>query len=121
MANHNLNLQVAIAGISVDVPFSTLLNETNGVAGYGSAGRAVENCTTMWDRPPTFLLVDYYNIGSFNGSVFQVAADANGVTYDRASCCGTAGTTNDGIASKDMLDMRRYVFLSAVAAWVLMS
>jgi len=32
--------------------------------------------------------VDYYNFGNFNGSVFQVAADANNVTYNRNSCCG---------------------------------
>lgn len=94
MANHNLNLQVSLAGISLDVPFFPLLNETNAVSGFGSAGRTVENCTTRWNRPPTFLLVDYYNIGNFNGSVFQVAADANGVTYNRDRCCGTDGTTS---------------------------
>ena len=43
----------------------------------------------MWNRPPNFLLVDYYNVGSFNGSVFEVAADMNNVSYDRSSCCGT--------------------------------
>ncbi|KIW30480.1 uncharacterized protein PV07_06222 [Cladophialophora immunda] len=105
MANHNLNLDVDIAGISIDVPFFTLLNETNGVSGFGSAGRTVHNCTTMWNRPPNFLLVDYYNIGNFNGSVFQVAADANGVSYNRDSCCGTAGTANTGVIVK--VDVRR--------------
>ncbi|KIW42459.1 uncharacterized protein PV06_06008 [Exophiala oligosperma] len=94
MANHNLNLDVDFAGVSLLVPFFPLLNETNAVAGFGSAGRAVHNCTAMWNRPPNFLLVDYYNIGSFNGSVFQVAADANNVTYNRDSCCGTAGTNS---------------------------
>jgi hypothetical protein len=89
MANHNLNVQIALAGISLDVPAYTILNETNAVSGYGSAGRAVENCTTMWNRPPNFILVDYYNLGNFNGSVFQVAAEANNVGYDRDSCCGT--------------------------------
>lgn len=42
----------------------------------------------MWDRPPNFLLVDYYNYGDPRpGSVFEVAARANGVTYNR-DCCG---------------------------------
>lgn len=41
----------------------------------------------MWDRPPNFLLVDYYNYGPTNGSVFEVAARANNVTYTR-ECCG---------------------------------
>lgn len=37
--------------------------------------------------PPNFLLVDYYNIGSYNGSVFEVAANMNNVTYG-GGCCG---------------------------------
>lgn len=88
MANHNLNVAFEFLGASLDIPATTLLNETNAVTGYGSAGLASTNCTTIWDRPPNFILVDYYNRGSFEGSVFQVAADANGVTYDRDSCCG---------------------------------
>lgn len=42
----------------------------------------------MWNRAPNFLLVDYYNRGSPSaGSVFQVAARANNVTYTQ-DCCG---------------------------------
>lgn len=88
MANHNLNVEIALAGISLDIPAYTILNETNAISGYGSVGAASGNCTEDWDRPPNFLLVDYYNLGNFNGSVFQVAADANNVTYDRNKCCG---------------------------------
>jgi hypothetical protein len=47
-----------------------------------------DDYTADHGRPPNFLLVDYYNIGSFNGSVFEVAARANNVTYNR-QCCGT--------------------------------
>lgn len=101
MANHNLNLDVDLAGISLLVPFFSLLNETNAVTGYGSAGRTATNCTALWNRPPNFLLVDYYNLGSFNGSVFQVAADANNVTYNKASCCGTTGTSAAGRVNAD--------------------
>lgn len=42
-----------------------------------------------WNRRPNFLLVDYYNTGSSNGSVFEVAATMNNVTYTQ-KCCGTA-------------------------------
>ena len=89
MANHNLNVQIALAGLTLDIPAYSRLNETNAVSGYGSAGAMVSNCTNDWGRPPNFLLVDYYNMGNFNGSVFQVAATANNVPYDRDSCCGT--------------------------------
>lgn len=90
MANHNLNVEIALAGISLLVPNTLLLNETNAATDtYGSLKRSSLNCTSMWNRPPNFLAVDYYNIGNFNSSVFQVAADANNVPYDRTSCCGT--------------------------------
>lgn len=94
MANHNLNLEITLLGTSLLVPNTVFLNETNAVSGFGSLGRMAKNCTQRWDRPPNFLLVDYYNAGSTNGSVFEVAAMMNNVTYNR-TCCGlpqSAGT-----------------------------
>lgn len=42
----------------------------------------------MWGAPPNWLLVDYYNYGDPQpGSVFEVAARMNNVTYNRP-CCG---------------------------------
>lgn len=41
----------------------------------------------IWDRPPNFILVDYYNVGNVDGSVFHVAAELNNVTY-KGECCG---------------------------------
>ena len=43
------------------------------------------NLVAEWSRPPNFLLVDYYNEPS--GTVFEVAATMNNVTYNR-QCCG---------------------------------
>lgn len=97
MANHNLNVDISFGGINLLVPNTLILNETNAAAEiYGSVKTNVLNCTTMWNRPPNFLLVDYYNIGDFNGSVFAVAAEANGVDYDRTSCCGTQTKSGAG-------------------------
>ena len=50
----------------------------------------------MWNRPPNFLLVDYYNIG--DGSVFKVAARMNGVEYV-GNCCG--GSSDDQVIDED--------------------
>ena len=87
MANHNLNTEIAIAGTSFLVPTTALLNQTNALNGTGSLGLMANHCVASWGRPPNFLLVDYYNEGSFPGSVFEVAAEMNNVTYSRA-CCG---------------------------------
>ena len=88
MINHNLNLELSLLGVSMLVPARAELNVTNAVNGTGSLGLSGDNCVNMWGRPPKFLNVDYYNTGSYPGSVFEVAANLNNVTYSR-SCCGT--------------------------------
>lgn len=87
MTNHNLNYDINILGNSLLVPNIPLLNITNNITGVGSLGVGAAACVDMWNRPPKFLNVDYYNVG--NGSVFKVAAKYNNVTYDRP-CCGIA-------------------------------
>jgi hypothetical protein len=103
IANHNLNTQVSLAGTSLLVPNTVEINQTNGIDGYGSLGLMANSCTSMsntastfpqiltidtadWNRAPNVLLVDFYNQPN-NGSVFEVAATFNGVTYTR-KCCG---------------------------------
>ncbi|KAH7011655.1 PLC-like phosphodiesterase [Ilyonectria destructans] len=88
--NHNLNAEFNVFGTELLVPAVSLLNETNNVTGYGSLGLSANNCRTDWGRAPNFLNVDYYNYGGFPGSVFEVAAHINNVTYNRSSCCGIA-------------------------------
>ncbi|KAK5110106.1 hypothetical protein LTR62_006240 [Meristemomyces frigidus] len=104
LANHNLNVPVDIGAImgggstqSILIPNFAELNVTNGEYDqFGEAGAASLNCTAEWGRPPNFILVDYYNIGSPGpGSVFEVAAKANGVTYNRR-CCGVSATSDAG-------------------------
>jgi hypothetical protein len=55
-------------------------NTTNAATGDGSLGTHVQTCVSSVGRAPTFLLVDFYEYGG--GSVFQVAAGINGVTYN---------------------------------------
>jgi hypothetical protein len=87
MINHNLNFDINILGNSLLVPNIPLLNVTNDATGEGSLGASALNCTEEWNNPPKFLNVDYYNVG--NGSVFEVQAKMNNVTYTR-NCCGFA-------------------------------
>ena len=52
--------------------------------------------TATWGVPPNFLLVDYYNYGDPKpGSVFEVAARWNNVTYNRP-CCGSKANAAAG-------------------------
>lgn len=119
MANHNLNTEVSLMGSSgLLVPNSVLVNETNAVSGYGSAGAMAGNCTEKWGRPPNFILVDYYNIGNVNGSIFRVAAKHNNVKYN-GKCCGskTSGASED-IASI-LKDSKQWAFILMTATALL--
>ncbi|KAI8990557.1 PLC-like phosphodiesterase [Trametes punicea] len=86
LINHFLDK--VLAGFPVPDPDDA--NKTNAVSGVGSLGQQVQTCATQYGRNPNFMLVDFYEYG--NGSVFQVAADANGVTYSPASPVATPKT-----------------------------
>ncbi|KAL2132464.1 hypothetical protein VTI74DRAFT_3770 [Chaetomium olivicolor] len=88
LMNHNLNVEVSLLGQAILVPAVSQLNVTNGVEGNGSLGMAAGNCRTQWGRAPNVLNVDYYNFGSYPGSVFEVAARMNNVSFEKRECCG---------------------------------
>ncbi|KAH7326120.1 PLC-like phosphodiesterase [Stachybotrys elegans] len=88
LMNHNLNAEFNVFDTQILVPAVSVLNETNAVSGYGSLGLAANNCRSDWGRAPNILNVDYYNYGNYPGSVFEVAAQHNNVTYERRKCCG---------------------------------
>lgn len=93
LINHNLNAEFNVFGTEILVPAVSLLNETNNATGYGSLGEAARNCRKQWGRAPNFLNVDYYNYGDPEGSVFEVAAQMNNVTYNW-DCCGKTGAAS---------------------------
>lgn len=75
----------------------------------------------MWDRPPNFLMVDYYNRGSPEpGSVFEVAARANGVEYN-GRCCGVTSAAPLTHGSQAMGKSSLAALAAAVVFAVLLS
>lgn len=60
----------------IQSPNATYANVTNAQSGYGSLGVSVDECTTVYNKPPTFVLVDFFNVGPAIASVDE----ANGVT-----------------------------------------
>ena len=118
MANHNLNTEISLGGSSLLVPTTVLLNETNAVSGYGSLGLAANNCRSDWGKPPNFLMVDYYEMGNFPGSVFQVAAEMNNVTYDASQCCGNS-VTNGGVRRRGGKGIGLGIWVAVAGVWIL--
>lgn len=94
LLNANLNAPVNLLGSQILVPNTQAINVTNGLTGQGSLGVSTNGCVADWTRPPNFLLLDYYNDGTYQGSVFEVAAHANNVTYVNQSCCGLNSSVN---------------------------
>ncbi|KZT30873.1 PLC-like phosphodiesterase [Neolentinus lepideus HHB14362 ss-1] len=69
------------------VPDVSDAGTTNAVSGTGSLGVQAATCAAMYGRNPNFMLVDFYEYGG--GSVFQVAAAANGVDYSPSTPIAT--------------------------------
>ncbi|KAB5588319.1 hypothetical protein CTheo_8235 [Ceratobasidium theobromae] len=80
LSNHFLYTYASVVGVQTLVPDKASLNQTNAASGVGSLGLEAQTCVAAHGKHQTFFLVDYYNYGL--GSVFQVAATANGLTYD---------------------------------------
>ena len=67
--------------------------------------------TALWNRPPTFLLVDFYDVG--NGSVFEVAAKMNDVTYNN-TCCSKPSTSPGVSLTRSVLRLRDLMVFSMI-------
>ncbi|RXW12483.1 hypothetical protein EST38_g13370, partial [Candolleomyces aberdarensis] len=90
LINHFLDKLV----LGQPVPFIEQLGVTNAASGVGSLGAHVETCRTAHGRAPNFLLVDFYEYGG--GSVFEVAAQINGVPYNPATPVASPASTASG-------------------------
>lgn len=112
LMNHNLNVEVSLLGQAILVPAVSELNVTNAAEGPGSLGMAANNCRADWGRPPNVLNVDYYNYGNYPGSVFEVAARMNNVTFRNQTCCGT-----DSSSAVRVEGLQPFVW--TVLAWVM--
>lgn len=124
LANHNLNLAISLSSLDLLIPAYTNLTTENAVSGNASAGEMMNTCVQEWGRPPSWLLVDYYNYGDYPGSgrssnnsgaVFEVAARLNGVNYTQA-CCGPT----DGNAATSIRPVASVVAAVAAAVGLLL-
>ncbi|KHN99415.1 PLC-like phosphodiesterase, TIM beta/alpha-barrel domain protein [Metarhizium album ARSEF 1941] len=116
LMNHNLNVQFDVFGVQLLVPAVSLLNETNGFNGTGSAGLAANNCRSDWGRAPNVINVDYYNYGSPKPcSVFAAAAAVNNVTYDYSEPCGEPSAASHSTRAPTLWVM--FATFAVVAFW----
>jgi len=102
LINHFLESNQQIVGnIGGLAPAKDQLNTTNAASGPGSLGQQAADCSAQNGRAPNFMLVDFYEYGQ--GSVFQVAANLNGVsaptnTIAPVPASGSASSSSPGSA-----------------------
>lgn len=60
----------------IQSPNETYVNVTNAQQGFGSLGQSIKDCTGVYGKPPSFVMVDFFNVGPAIASVDA----ANGVT-----------------------------------------
>lgn len=98
LINHFLDEEVNVVATSI-APDKGQLNVTNAASGPGSLGAQASECSAQYGRAPNFMLVDFYEYGG--GSVFQVAASLNGVTYAPTTPIATPipDSTTSGVSS----------------------
>ncbi|KAK5109137.1 hypothetical protein LTR62_007499 [Meristemomyces frigidus] len=87
LMNHFLDSQQAFGIQTPNDSYASVTNSANG--GVGSLGSAAAQCTNEYGRAPTFLLVDFFNLGP----AVQTVDALNGVTdaVGRTSVSSSAG------------------------------
>lgn len=92
LMNHFLDVNTTLFGQTIPVPDTARLAETHASSGGAPAMSAqADQCFANHGYYPTFTLVDYYDVG--NGSVFEVAAQMNGVEYKAVKMGNGSSTT----------------------------
>lgn len=117
LINHFLDILV----LNEPSPDTAALAQTNAANGTNSLGAQVDLCLANQGRPPNFLLVDFYEFGG--GSVFEVAANINGVSYSPAtpiaSPASSASVTSTPLNGGSFLDHNQR-FACAVSVMAVM-
>ncbi|KAK3050705.1 hypothetical protein LTR09_008071 [Extremus antarcticus] len=79
---------------SIEQPNATYVTTTNGEAGLGNLGTAAETCRSTYGRAPTFILVDFWNVGPAIATVDQLNGVSSPVGRARVSTANEAPTSD---------------------------
>jgi hypothetical protein len=82
----------------------TYANVTNAETGLGSLGESLNNCTGVYGKPPSFVMVDWFNMGPAIASVDKANKVTSAVGRKSVSTQAlTQGTSGVGRKSGNML------------------
>jgi hypothetical protein len=94
MMNHFL-YETQIFGIQS--PNETFAGTTNSQTGYGSLGAAIQNCSSVYSKPPNFVLVDFFNVGPAIASVDAANGVSDATGRKEVSTAALTQASSDGM------------------------
>lgn len=68
----------------IQSPNETYAPTTNAQTGFGSLGEAIKKCTSVYSKPPTYVMVDFFNVGPAIASVDEANGISSSVTGRKA-------------------------------------
>ncbi|KAH0389379.1 hypothetical protein KCU89_g16743, partial [Aureobasidium melanogenum] len=104
LMNHFLYETTDLFGTTIESPDLGNISTTNSASGgTGALGTSATECTTTYGRAPTYLLVDFFNVGP----AIETADRLNGVTSPvgrtnvstAASAPASSGSTRSGVST----------------------
>lgn len=66
--NHFLDVNISLFGTTIPIPAISSLPSTNAMTGTGSLSEQSNLCLSQHGYLPTFVLVDYFDMGNVFGS-----------------------------------------------------
>lgn len=116
LINHFLDKNKEILGANIKSPDVNALNDTNSV---DAIMKDASQCASDMNYYPTFVLVDFYTAG--DGTVFEAAAEMNGVNYVDKPLSKPSSESQDSSAqvyTAPTLAMCMAVLFATVLTWM---
>ncbi|KAF2803260.1 uncharacterized protein BDZ99DRAFT_468236 [Mytilinidion resinicola] len=101
----------------IETPNEDAVNVTNAATGTGSLGAQMEVCDKLYGREPTFVLVDFFNVGPAIASVDAANGVTDAVGRTAVTTAKVEDTGNWGVRAGGKGSVGAVVVAMVVAVW----
>jgi hypothetical protein len=103
----------------IQSPNDTYVNITNAQTGVGSLGESITECTGIYNKAPTFVLVDFFNVGPAIASVDAANGVGNSTTGRKTVSTEALDDSTSGVTRSQANKMAVVVAVVAAVAFSL--
>jgi hypothetical protein len=98
----------------IQSPNETYANVTNAETGFGSLGESIKKCASVYGKPASFVMVDFFNVGPAIASV-DAANGVSGATGRKSLSTDAVTEESTGAGVKQRGSLMAVVFAVGVA------